>query len=75
MDFVAVTDLPRYQPAGDAPTAWMVAPVGVDERVDGALALQFPITGLNRLMTVDEPWQSTGLGKTGETSAWPGLTI
>ena len=67
VDFVAVTDFQRYQPAGDAPTAWMVAPVGVDGRVDGALALQFPITGLNRLMTVDKQWQSTGLGKTGET--------
>ena len=64
---MAVTDFQRYQPAGDAPTAWMVAPVGVDGRVDGALALQFPITGLNRLMTVDKQWQSTGLGKTGET--------
>jgi class 3 adenylate cyclase len=67
VDFVAVTDFQRYQPAGDAPTAWMVAPVGVHGRVDGALALQFPITGLNRLMTVDKQWQSTGLGKTGET--------
>ena len=67
VDFVAVTDFQRYQPAADAPTAWMVAPVGVDGRVDGALALQFPITGLNRLMTVDKQWQSTGLGKTGET--------
>ena len=63
VDFVAVTDFQRYQPAGDAPTAWMVAPVGVDGRVDGALALQFPITGLNRLMTVDKQWQSTGLGR------------
>ena len=67
VDYVAVTDFGDYQPAGDAPTAWMVSPVGADGRVDGALALQFPISGLNRLMTVDKQWEATGMGRTGET--------
>ena len=67
VDYVAVTDFANYQPAGERPTAWMVTPVGPSGRTEGALALQFPITGINRLMTVDRQWQATGLGKTGET--------
>ncbi|HUO40836.1 MAG TPA: adenylate/guanylate cyclase domain-containing protein, partial [Mycobacterium sp.] len=62
-----VTDFANYQPAGDRPTAWMVTAVGPGGHTEGALALQFPITGLNQLMTVDRQWQATGLGKTGET--------
>ncbi len=67
VDSVVVTDFERYQPAHNTPTAWMVAPVGIDGRAAGVLALQFPITGLNRLMTVGERWQATGMGETGET--------
>jgi class 3 adenylate cyclase len=63
VDFVAVTDFEDYQPAGNKPTAWMVAGVGAK----GALALQFPITALNRFMTFDGQWRESGLGKSGET--------
>jgi class 3 adenylate cyclase len=45
----------------------MVSPVGQGGRVDGALALQFPISKINRLMTADKQWESAGMGKTGET--------
>ena len=31
------------------------------------LALQFPISKINRLMTMDRRWQESGMGKTGET--------
>jgi class 3 adenylate cyclase len=31
------------------------------------MALQFPITKINRLMTFDKHWDSSGLGSTGET--------
>ena len=67
VDYVAVTDFHAYLPAADVPTAWMVAPVGANGHFDGAVALGFPVTGLNRLMTLDKQWQATGLGKTGET--------
>ncbi len=63
VDFVAVTDFENYQPSGNKPTAWMVTAVGGK----GALALQFPISGINRFMTFDKQWRATGLGKTGET--------
>ena len=66
VDYVGVTDFGDYQPA-DEPTAWMVSPVGSDSRISGVLALQFPISKINRLMTMDKRWEESGMGKTGET--------
>lgn len=66
LDYVGVTDFGDYQPA-DEPTAWLVAPVGPQGHVDGVLALQFPISKINRLMTMDKRWEESGMGKTGET--------
>lgn len=66
VDYVAITDFSDYQPA-DEPTAWMVSPVGAQDRVQGVLALQFPISKINRLMTMDKQWEESGMGKTGET--------
>ncbi len=66
VDYVGVTDFGDYQPA-DEPTAWMVSPVGPQGRVEGVLALQFPISKINRLMTADKQWEAAGMGKTGET--------
>ncbi|WP_234835121.1 adenylate/guanylate cyclase domain-containing protein [Mycolicibacterium stellerae] len=66
VDYVAITDFGEYQPA-DEPTAWMVSPVGQGGRVEGALALQFPISKINRLMTADKKWEAAGMGQTGET--------
>jgi class 3 adenylate cyclase len=45
----------------------MVSPVGPQGRVEGVLALQFPISKINRLMTMDKRWEESGMGKTGET--------
>jgi class 3 adenylate cyclase len=66
VDYVGVTDFGDYQPA-DEPTAWMVSPIGSESRIDGALALQFPISKINKLMTMDKRWEESGMGKTGET--------
>ncbi|MCV7064691.1 HAMP domain-containing protein [Mycolicibacterium farcinogenes] len=66
VDYVGVTDFADYQPA-DEPTAWMIAPVGPPGRVEGVLALQFPISKINRLMTADQQWETAGMGATGET--------
>jgi class 3 adenylate cyclase len=65
-DYVGITDFGDYQPA-DEPTAWMIAPVGPPGRVDGALALQFPVSTINELMTADKRWEQVGMGQTGET--------
>ncbi|HET6733694.1 adenylate/guanylate cyclase domain-containing protein [Mycobacterium sp.] len=66
VNYVGVTDFSDYQPA-DEPTAWLVSPVGPQSRVEGVLALQFPISKINRLMTADRQWEAAGMGKTGET--------
>jgi class 3 adenylate cyclase len=66
VDYVGVTDFGDYQPA-DEPTAWMVSPVGPQGRVEGVLALQFPISKISRLMTADRQWEAAGMGRTGET--------
>lgn len=66
VDYVGVTDFSDYQPA-DEPTAWMVSPVGDAGRAEGVLALQFPISKINELMTVDRRWEAAGMGRTGET--------
>jgi class 3 adenylate cyclase len=65
-DYVDVTDFGDYQPS-DEPTAWLVSPVGPRGRVDGVLALQFPISTINQLMTADKKWAQVGMGSTGET--------
>jgi class 3 adenylate cyclase len=66
VDYVGITDFGDYIPA-DEPTAWMVSPVGPAGLVEGVLALQFPISKINRLMTVNREWQAAGMGETGET--------
>lgn len=66
VDYVAITDFGEYQPA-PAPTAWLVSPVGDAGRATGVLAMQFPISKINRLMTVDKQWEASGMGRTGET--------
>ena len=66
VDDVAVTDFSNYIPS-DEPTAWMVAAVRSPGRVEGALAFQFPVSKINRLMTADRQWEAAGMGLTGET--------
>ncbi|WP_102143775.1 adenylate/guanylate cyclase domain-containing protein [Mycobacterium hubeiense] len=66
VDYVGITDFGDYLPA-DEPTAWMVSPVGPPGRVEGVLALQFPIFKINRTMTADKQWEAAGMGRTGET--------
>ena len=60
VDYVGFTDFEFYQPAENTPTAWMVAPLRRDGRPEGVLALQFPITKINRLMTFDKQWKEAG---------------
>lgn len=66
-DRVVFTDFELYQPATMAPTAWMVAPVPATGKPDGVLALQFPITKINKVMTFGRKWGQAGMGETGET--------
>ncbi len=66
-DRVSYTDFEFYQPSTMAPTAWMVAPLPPTGKPSGVLALQFPITKINAVMTFDRNWSEAGMGETGET--------
>jgi HAMP domain-containing protein len=65
-DYVGMTDFELYQPAEGAPTAWMLSPVSTNGRMEGVMALQLPVTKINRLMTFDKQWARSGMEHTGE---------
>ena len=67
VDFVWITDFQPYQPELDTPTAWVVSPVGMGGKISGVLALPFPITKINQIMTANKHWQSAGMGAATET--------
>ena len=67
IDFVEITDFYPYQPQLDAPTAWLLSPVGADGKIEGVMVLPLPIAKINRIMTADKQWGAAGMGKTTET--------
>jgi hypothetical protein len=67
IDYVGITDFEAYQPQLDAPTAWLVSPVGTGGRIEGVVALSLPISRINKIVTADKQWESAGMGTTTET--------
>jgi class 3 adenylate cyclase len=67
IDIVEITDFQPYQPQLNAPTAWLVTPLGTDGKIGGVMALQLPIAKLNRIMTAGKHWNAAGLGQSTET--------
>ena len=66
IDYVGMTDFAEYLPAGQ-PTAWMLVPVGAPGRAVGVLAVEYPASVINNLMTADRQWERAGMGRTGES--------
>jgi len=66
-DTVVFTDFAAYPPSLGVPAAWGVTPVAVDGTIVGALAVELPVDSINQVMTGGGDWESSGLGKTGET--------
>jgi class 3 adenylate cyclase len=67
VDFVWITDFQPYQPALDAPTAWVVSPVGMNGKIEGIIAFPLPIGKINRIMTMNKHWDTAGMGPSTET--------
>jgi hypothetical protein len=67
LDFVWVTDFQSYQAQLDAPTAWLVSPIGTQNKIEGVLALPLPISKINAIMTANRNWVAAGMGATTET--------
>ena len=66
IDYAASTDFAEYLPSGQ-PTAWMLVPIGPPGRAAGVMAVEYPASIVNRLMTADRQWERAGMGETGET--------
>jgi len=67
VDFVWVTDFQPYQPLLEAPTAWVVSPVGMNGKITGVMALPVPIAKINKIMTANRHWEDAGMGPSTET--------
>jgi class 3 adenylate cyclase len=67
IDFIWITDFQPYQPQLDAPTAWVVSPIGMNGKFNGVMALPLPISKINRIMTADKHWEAAGMGPATET--------
>ncbi|GFG67652.1 adenylate/guanylate cyclase domain-containing protein [Mycobacterium kubicae] len=67
VDFVWITDFQQYQPQLDAPTAWVVSPVGMNGKIQGVMALPVPISKINKIMNADKHWENAGMGPSTET--------
>ncbi len=67
VDFVWITDFQPYQPQLDAPTAWVVSPVGMNGKIDGVMAFPLPIAKINKIMTANKHWEAAGMGSSTET--------
>ena len=65
---VELADFAPYEPARNAPSAFMATPVrDNDGKMLAVLAFRINETGINRIMTSEGKWEDVGLGKTGET--------
>ena len=67
IDFVWFTDFEPYQPQLNAPTAWVVSPIGMNGKFDGVMALPVPIAKINRIMDANRHWGAAGMGAATET--------
>jgi class 3 adenylate cyclase len=67
LNFVWITDFQFYQPHLDAPTAWVVSPVGQNGKMEGVMALPVPLPKINSIMTANKNWQGAGMGAATET--------
>lgn len=66
-DFVTISDFEAYSPSSGIPAAFVASPIFDASKLIGVLAFQLSIDEINRIMTSDQNWSQSGLGKTGET--------
>ncbi|KZS57018.1 cyclase [Mycobacterium kansasii] len=67
VDFVWITDFQQYQPQLNAPTAWVVSPIGMAGKIEGVMALPLPISKINDIMNAHKHWEAVGMGRSTET--------
>ena len=66
-DFVKLVDFKSYAPSYSAPASFIATPIYDGNIKVGILAFQMPVDKINQIMTGNNNWEHTGLGKSGET--------
>ena len=64
---VYLTDFKPYAPSYEYPASFIASPIFEDGMKKGVLIFQMPIDSINSIMTSNGSWDSSGLGKSGET--------
>ncbi len=62
-----LTDFAPYLPSYEASASFISSPIFDNDKQIGVLIFQMPIERINAIMTHNENWEKTGLGKSGET--------
>ena len=65
-DAVVEVDYETYRPSFGQPAAFMLSPIFDGMSMVGILVLQFPIDKINNVISSNNHWEESGLGKTGE---------
>ncbi len=65
-DAVVAVDFEIYRPSFGMPSAFMLSPIFDGMKMIGILAIQFPIEKINKMVSSNNHWEESGLGKTGE---------
>ena len=63
---VSMTDFAPYLPSYEDPAVFIAAPIFDRNKKVGVLIFQAPVDRINSVMTYDEGWEKSGLGKSGE---------
>ena len=63
---IQIVDFKSYRPSYEAPAAFLATPIYSGVNMIGILAIQVPTERVNQIMSVDNNWEESGLGKTGE---------
>lgn len=62
-----LTDFAPYLPSYEGQASFIAAPIFDQGKKIGVLIYQMPIDIINNIMSFDQKWKQTGLGKSGET--------
>lgn len=66
-EFTSLVDYQPYLPSSNSFASFVASPIYDGEELIGVLAMQMPISQIDRIMTNDQKWSEIGLGRSGES--------
>jgi methyl-accepting chemotaxis protein len=66
-DSFVLTDFKPYSPSYESPASFIASPIYDNGVKQGVLIFQMPVDKINEIMTYNQQWAASGLGKSGET--------